>query len=127
MSLEEIKKAIDLYNSWSPLKQKEFNSIISSTIEKSAYYSQHPEEKEIIIKKAKELLEIWKKTRKEYLEYHKWQQSRPYSEEEFNKDGELLEIQSKKCNEVVFYCMNHPIQELQGIFLEMKKILGEKN
>ncbi|MEO9309465.1 MAG: hypothetical protein ABI337_04125 [Nitrososphaera sp.] len=127
MSLERIGAAINIYNSWTDLKQKEFNSIISSTFEKAEYYYQHPEEKEAIIKNAIELLEEWKKKRKEYLEYHKWCEGRKYSEDEFNKDLELLDIQTRKFKTFVFYCMNHPIQEILGVMINAQKILGENN
>lgn len=126
MPIDEVKAAIDLYNSWPKLKQKEFDSIVIETFKKAEYYLQHPEEKPGIIKKARELFEDWKKARKEFYDYHNSYKDRKQSLDEMKKDTELLETQNKKFRELNFFCMNHPIEEIRELYLEIQKILGDK-
>lgn len=124
--MDEIRAATDLYNSWPKIKQKEFDSIISETFKKAEYYRQHPEEKPAIAKRANELFEDWKKAKKESDDYRNWCKNREFSLDELNRGTELFEIQNKKFRELNFFCMNHPMEEIQELYLEIQKTLGDK-
>lgn len=121
--IDELGKATELYNSWSPLKQKEFMSIIGSSFKSSAHYQNNPEEKNEFLKHLRTLFEDWKRARKESDDYRNSLKNKELTSDEIMREYELNSAQHKKWIEFFnqgLYCLGPEVQEL---LLEAQKIM----
>lgn len=107
------------------LKQKEFSSVISSSLGGFAYYQEHPEEKQEFLKKARDVFDGWKKARKESDDYHNSLKNKELTMDEIMKKSELDTIQHKKWTEFFNLSLHYPGPEMQEMFLEAQKLLSK--
>ena len=108
-------------------KQKEFVSVVGSSLKSFAYYQQHPEEKQEFLTKLRGLFEDWKKARKESDDYHEWRKGRELSPDEMDKDYELSKTATRKMTEFFNQSLYYPGLEVRELFLEAKKINSGDN
>lgn len=113
--------AIDLYNSWSDLKKKEFVSVVGSTIKNALYYAQHPQEHQSIINEANKLFADYEKAKKAYDGFRLSLENHTKTLEEINKDSDLFQTKNKASQAVLFYCMNHAIPETVEIIRKLQE------
>ncbi|WP_100182267.1 hypothetical protein [Candidatus Nitrosotenuis aquarius] len=127
----EIQDDIDaISNTWPSLKEKALSTLLVKTIHSVEHYRKHPEEKPAVIQQANKLFEDWKKARKESNDYHNWRKTREFSIGESKKDSELFAIQYEKSQELLFFCLEHVIEETRNILywaMQVSKTEGESS
>lgn len=125
-SREDLMQFLQEVFDWDRLKASEFVSHVILASENNQYYREHPDEKQVMLDKARELLEDWKEAKEEHARIKQQASQGPLTNEMLAEQGVLFDRATKKYRMFLMLVSSCPVEEMRPLLLEAQGQLANK-